>query len=330
MTPRPIEALERVRDHRGAVLVVGSANVDGTYYVEALPAPGETVVTERYAQGVGGKGANQAAAAARIGAGVGFVARVGADPAGEFVLRTLGESGVDVGAVRVTPGSPTGNAAIAVDRAGENSIIVAAGANARLAASDVDDAAGRFTGAVVVVQGEISPEVIERVSQQAMRCEARLVVNLAPFVPVADEALRAAEVLVVNETEAVDLAEHLGLGHSSDASHGQPLRGLAVAIVERLSVDLVVTLGAAGSLVVSGGELIAVTGRPAARVVDTTGAGDAFVGALSAGLAAGIDLHSSVELATHYAAESVAAAGTVASYPTVAELLISWGTDQDA
>ena len=271
------------------LLVFGSLNVDLVFVVEHLPAPGETVLTSGYERLPGGKGANQAAAAARAGAAVRMAGAVGVDPLADVATGGLASAGVDLALLRQLP-VPTGVAVIGVDRAGENAIIVAAGANAKASAAAVPDAALE-TATTLLLQNEVPLAESLALARRARRHGIRVIWNLAPAAALAPEALAAVDVLVVNRGELA------GVGGA-----GEP-RVVACRLREAHDVDLVVTLGRDGALVVDPTGATAVP-RLEVDVVDTTGAGDAFVGALAAALDAGVPL---VE-----AARRAAVAGAIA------------------
>ncbi|MFI1093667.1 ribokinase [Streptomyces sp. NPDC020917] len=293
----------------GQVVVVGSANWDRTVVAGRLPLPGETVLGRSVQAGAGGKGANQAVAAARAGARCRLVATVGDDTEGRELRRRLDEAGVDTDVVRSDPARPTGAALVTVDDGGENTIVVVPGANAATDATAVRAAAPLLRGAdVVVAQAEIPAAAIE----EAVLAGARLfVLNLAPYTPLARGALERVDVLVVNATEA---GQVLG---------AQPPAGVAEALAAAdrlagLARSAVITLGGLGAVVSAGPQGGGARHVPAprpARVVDTTGAGDAFVGVLAARLAAGEDLPQAVSAGVRAATLSVATPGAASSYP---------------
>ncbi|MBI4506706.1 MAG: ribokinase [Chloroflexi bacterium] len=258
------------------VIVVGSCNVDYTVETERLPTPGATVLGAAFRSALGGKGANQAVAAARLGAQVRMAARVGADAAGEALLSALLRAGVATSAVARDPRTPTGVALIVVDRAGQNLIAVAPGANGRLSARDVAPALADLAPAdIVLAQLEVPIAAVLAAFRAARRSGAATLLNAAPALPASALAvlLRLTTVLVVNEDEAAALAGVPIEGWSTARAAAGALLGLGPALV-------VVTLGAKGALAVTATEEIA---QPAFAVhsVDATGAGDAFCGALA-------------------------------------------------
>jgi ribokinase len=299
------EEILRVAD----VFVAGSINQDFVLSVERRPAPGETVTDARLATHNGGKGANQAAAAALLGASVAFLGRVGDDGFGGPLVRSLADKGVDTGVVREAPDSSTGAAFITVTPDGENAITVAPGANRRLTAEDVDEASESIGDAkVLVAQMEIPPEVVLRAVEVAAASGTRVLVNLAPPFEVPRALLEKLDPLVINEHEAAFL-----LGERVDGVDG------ALDAAPRLLAlgpgSVVVTLGEDGA-VFSDGESAQHLTAPKVEVVDTTGAGDAFVGALAARLAADVPLRDAVAYAVRAGAAAVTEAGAQGALPT--------------
>lgn len=261
---------------RPGVVVVGSLNVDYVISVERHPRPGETVLDAQVEFHGGGKGANQASAAALCGARVDMVGRVGDDPMGASRRQELAALGVGTTHVLTTPGTATGLAFITVTRDGENEIIVASGANAKLCPADVDSAAGSFSaGSVLVAQLEVPVAAVARAAEIAGP-SVWMVLNCAPFRPLPAELMARTDILVANEGEASELAGRPITAPEDVMAAAGPLLALGPRVV-------IVTLGPRGAVVV-GPALAEHVAAPAARVVDTTGAGDAFVGALAARL----------------------------------------------
>ncbi|WP_088316708.1 ribokinase [Kineosporia sp. R_H_3] len=294
------------------VVVVGSANADLVIRVERRPGAGETVLGGDVATIPGGKGANQAVAAARVAEGSGvavrFVGRVGDDEHGAMLRASLASSGVDV-ALLGTADRATGAALILVDPDGDNSIVVSPGANAAVTADDArcDAVAG---ATVVVLQREVPAEVSLAAAEHA---RGTVVLNLAPAGPVPDALLARTDVLVVNEHEAALLiGEPVGDGGLAPADAARRLRALGPGAA-------VITLGAQGAYAQDdAGDAWA--RPPAVEVVDTTGAGDAFVGALAASLARGASVTGSLEVAVVVGALAVTATGAQPSFPTAAQV----------
>jgi ribokinase len=264
----------------GTVIVVGSLNVDLVTQVERHPKPGETVLGSGLQRLAGGKGANQAVAASAAGASVVMVGCVGSDEAGSAYRARLTALGVDATSIRVTPDEPTGHALITVDEAGENSIVVIAGANASVSVDDLRVLESVGPGDVVLLQLEVPLEVVTAAVRRASARGARVVLNLAPYAPLPPDVVALADPVVVNEHEALLLAD----------SGAMP-------------ASMLVTFGAAGAAW-DGDRL---TGPPVeeAEVLDTTGAGDAFCGALSAALVGGADRHEALRTALAAGADAV-------------------------
>jgi ribokinase len=291
------------------VFVVGSINQDFVLSVERRPAPGETVTDARLATHNGGKGANQAAAAALLGAGVTFLGRVGDDGFGEPLVRALAEKGVDTNLVEEVPDSSTGTAFITVTPDGENAITVAPGANRRLTVEDVDAASGTIGEAkVLVVQMEIPPEVVRRAVEVASANETRALVNLAPPFEVPQALLEKLDPLVLNEHEAAFLLGERVEGVDGALSAASELSDLGPRSV-------VVTVGEEGAVFANGASAEHLT-APRVEVVDTTGAGDAFVGALAARLADDAPLEDAVAYAVRAGAAAVTKEGAQGALPT--------------
>ncbi|MEU9922250.1 ribokinase [Streptomyces griseoluteus] len=290
------------------LLVVGSANADLVVGVERRPGAGETVLGGDLAVHPGGKGANQAVAAARLGARTALLARVGDDGHGRLLRDSLRSAGVDTAAV-LTGGAPTGVALITVDPSGDNSIVVSPGANARLAEGDVRaDVLG--AARVVSAQLEIPLETVAAVVR-ALPEGTRFVLNPSPPRPLPDDVLAACDPLVVNEHEARVL---LGDEETGDDPADRARRLLALG-----PRSVVVTLGAKGALVCDASGVRAVP-SVAVAAVDTTGAGDAFTAALAWRLGAGEELSVAAAYAARVGAAAVTRRGAQESYPTAAEV----------
>jgi ribokinase len=297
---------------QGGILVVGSVNADLVVTVERRPGAGETVLGADLAMFPGGKGANQAVAAARLGARVAFVGRVGTDSFGQFLREGLEREGVDTRHLQAVPG-PSGVALITVDPAGDNSIIVSPGANARLDAAGVAAAlAGPGGTAVISAQLEVPLAAVTEAARLAAAAGARFILNLSPPRQVPAGLLAAADPLVVNEHEAAFL-----LGGDQAPPPAAPLQAAALLALGPKSV--VITLGGAGAYAAGagGGALVP---SPAVTVADTTGAGDAFTGALAWRLARGDGLTAAAAFAARVGAAAVTARGAQASYPTLGQV----------
>lgn len=295
------------------VCVIGSANVDYTMTVERLPREGETVSGGRLLVNLGGKGANQAVAARRLGAEVQFVGCVGADRPGEEIRRRLGALGIDVGGLVETGDAATGVALILVDREGRNQIGVAPGANDCLAVEMVRSHGDRIAWAdVVVCQLEVPMAVVEWTIGRARERGVTTILNPAPARPLGDELLAGVDYLIPNAGEAAALA---GLDVTGPESAGPA----AARLLARGVGTVIVTLGAQGVLACDRERALHFPAFPVAAV-DTTGAGDAFTGALAAGLAAGGALDQAIPLAGAAAALTCTRRGAQDSLPDRAEV----------
>lgn len=295
------------------VVIVGSINVDYLTTVERHPRPGETVAGHGTQILPGGKGANQAVAAARLGADTALIGSVGPDPSAAVAVAKLRAAGVDISGL-VTTETATGTAFVTVDGRGENTIVVIAGANACTDADAVLEHRDAIAGAgILVVQGEIPPSGTETAISLAT---GRVVLNLAPVIALAPETIQTADPLVVNEHEAALVLHQLNPTMGIPTDHEELTAALAAAGPR----SVVLTRGALGALYTDGGSIRTVS-APKVAAIDTTGAGDAFVGALSAGLAMGASLGEAVELASRVGAYSVQRRGAQPSYPTAADAL---------
>ena len=291
------------------VFVVGSINQDFVLKVERRPEPGETVTDAVLSTFSGGKGANQAAAAAMLGASVAMLGRVGDDEFGEVQLRNLRDQGVDPDLVERLPGWKTGSAFITVTPDGENAITVAPGANRGLTEEDLEAAAVAIADSeILVAQMEVSPETVAKAVEVAAQVGTRVLVNLAPPFEVARDLLENLDPLVVNEHEAAFL-----LGGKVEGVEGA--LSAAPKLLELGPRSAVITLGAEGA-VFADGENTGHLPAPEADVVDTTGAGDAFVGALAVKLAQGAPLGEAVAYAARAGAAAVTKEGAQGSLPT--------------
>jgi ribokinase len=287
-----------------SVTVVGSLNEDVLVAVGRLPGRGETVIGRSVEVAPGGKGANQAAAAGRLGRGVHMVGRVGQDPAGDRQLAALAGAQVNVSRVHPTPGVPTGSATIPVeDGSGENLIVVVPGANAELTPEDADVESVHRAG-VLLLQLEVP---METVHAAARATSGTVVLTPAPPQPLPAELLEHVDVLVPNEHELAQLA-------GADPGERSPseLVDLARSIA---FCSVVVTLGARGALVVPSDGEVLLQAPPAVTPVDTTGAGDCFCGALAQALSRGSDLPGAVRYAVTAAALSTTGAGARGALP---------------
>ncbi len=290
-----------------SVVVVGSINVDQLITVTRHPLPGETLMATSMSVLPGGKGANQAVAAARLGASVSMVGMVGNDLHAPVALALMTSAGVDLRHVGVATGA-TGLAIVSVADNGENTIVVIPGANEDMGADTVRRSAAMISGAaVVVLQGEIPVAGIEAAAEL---CTGRLVLNLAPVIALNSATILAADPLVVNEHEAVLVLAQL----DPESPTGLSDSDLVARLKAAGCTSVVMTVGARGAVCAEGDD-IHVIASPQVVAVDSSGAGDAFVGAMSAGLAAGHTLLESVAVAVRVGAFAVQGRGTQTSYP---------------
>ncbi len=292
------------------VVVVGAGNVDMVIRSERLPRPGETVVGTDFLTACGGKGANQAVAARRLGASVSFVGRVGADGPGRFALETYQAEGVETSWVTVDPEAPTGVALIFVDRTGQNLIGVAPGANVRLRPADVRAAEPAFARArVLVTELEIALDTVRAALEQGRTRGLITVLNPAPACPLPDDLLALADWLTPNETEAASLA---GVDVPTAVVAGRRL-------LERGARRVVVTLGRQGAVLVTPSDVLAVPAF-AVEAVDATAAGDAFTAGLAVSLARGLAPREALTYACAAGALTTTRAGAQPSLPTASDV----------
>ncbi|WP_323959564.1 ribokinase [Arthrobacter sp. JZ12] len=294
------------------VVVLGSINVDLVVSLERRPQPGETLLARSMTVFPGGKGANQAVAAAKLGAPTTMVGAVGQDAYADVALSGLKAAGVDTNAVQRMD-APTGVAIVEVDDAGENSIVVIPGANALVTPELIATHADIIADAgVLVLQGEIPASTVTAAVTTA---RGRVLINLAPVIDLHPETLLRADPLVVNEHEGALVLAQLN-GGPAPASFEET----AQALLKCGFPSVVITIGGAGALLATASGVVQIP-APSVPVVDTTGAGDAFVGALAARLAAGDSLPDAVGLAVRVGAFSVGGEGAQPSYPSLEDEL---------
>jgi ribokinase len=305
------------------IAVVGSANMDLTTFTDQFPRPGETIFGREFNLGFGGKGANQAVAARLCGAEVSMVARVGDDLFGEATVRNFRAMGIDTTHVRVTPGVSSGVAPIFVDSSGQNRILVVKGANDCVTPADVDAAADVLRGAdVIVLQLEIPVETVYYTLQFARTNGIRSILNPAPGQPLDLQRAGVADYLIPNETEAEALAG-IAVRNVDDA------RRCAQRMIEQGARRAIITLGSQGALL-AGTEAMEHIPPFAVEPVDTTGAGDAFIGSLGVFLASGFEEREAIARSNLYAALSTLAVGTQKSFVTLERFESEWATRRKA
>ena len=295
------------------ICVVGSANVDLTFRTPRLPRPGETLAGHAFHLGMGGKGANQAVATARLGAHVSFISRVGIDAFGQEAVRRYKDEGIDTTFVRTDELRPTGTAAIVVDDDAENCIIVVAGANAGLSPEDVQEAASVIqTAHVLLAQLETPLDATLAAFRLARAAGVRTILTPAPATPLSDEVLRLCDFCVPNKTEL-----ELLVGRKVESL--DDVESAANVLRQRGVPTVVVTMGVAGALLVDKDDTMHI---PAVRVqaVDPTGAGDAFTAGLAVALATGLSLRNAARQASIVAALTVTRIGTQTAFPSLFEV----------
>ena len=293
-----------------SVCVVGSFMMDLVAYAPRRPNPGETLIGTGFSAAPGGKGFNQAVAAARAGARTAMVGCVGDDDMGAQFRAMLAAEGIDATAVTVRPGAGTGVGLPLVEPGGQNSIVVVPRANGVVDVAQIVEAAPVIVGAsVLMLQLELAVDAAVAAARIAHERGVTVILNPAPVCPLPAELLEHVDVLVPNEGELAALT-------------GRPVADpseAATLLRERWGLDVVVTLGEQGALVLADGETTHVPARPV-RAVDTVGAGDVFCGYLAAGLAQGRSLAGAAEIANAAAAISVTRTGSAASAPTADEV----------
>ncbi len=295
------------------IVVVGSCNMDIISYTAHLPEPGETVIGERYGMGMGGKGANQAVAASRLGAEVTLVGCVGNDVFGKQMLETLDSYGVGCDFIKVDEGSGSGVALITVDKRPQNVIVVIAGTNMRITPADVMAAQSRIREAdVVMMQLEIPIDIVECAAEIACTGNARCILNPAPAQPLSERLIKKLHLLTPNQQEAKVLT-----GIPADTLEGAEKAGKA--LLKMGAKEVIITLGPMGALIVTGDETIHIPGIHVEDAVDSTGAGDAFMGGLSIALARGKSLENATRYANIIGALSIRKPGAMSSMPTAEE-----------
>lgn len=299
--------------HTARVVVVGSSNMDMVARTERLPAPGETVLGSEFVMTPGGKGANQAVAAARLGAEVTFVSRVGTDVFGERITANIAAAGIRTEYIVHDDGAPSGVALIFVEKRGQNAIVVAQGANARLTPEDVDAARPAFEQAdVIMVQFEIPLPTVAHTIALAQSLGKQIVLSPAPMLPLPSDFLRGVDVVICNHIEAGQLIGEREASPLDAVDRAQRLlsKGIGAAIV---------TMGNEGAAAATRTRVQRIPPKHVAAV-DSTAAGDCFAGAVAYSLAEGQEIGPAVYFANAAAALSVTRLGAQASLPTRQEV----------
>ena len=303
------------------IAVIGSANTDLITFADAFPRPGETIFGRSFDLGFGGKGANQAIAARLVGAEVLMLAKVGNDLFGEATIRNFAAFGIDTQHVQLVDGVSTGVAPIFVEPSGQNRIIVVKGANDLLTPADVDAAAPDLRQVdTLILQFEIPLDVVYHAIRFARAHKIRCIVNPAPALPASLADLTGADYFIPNETEA-ELITGRAVHTLEEAA------ACAAGLVEKGFRRVVITLGARGSLIADSTGYVHVPPFPV-TAVDTTGAGDAFIGSLAAFLAEGVPEKDALARANLYAALSTTRVGTQKSFPKRADFEAEWARRQ--
>jgi ribokinase len=295
------------------IVVVGSCNVDLITYTDRFPVVGETIEGRDFKQGFGGKGANQAVAAAKLGARVGMVARLGDDGFGRQTLENFGQQHMDSSFVKLIPGVPSGVAPIFVDAQGRNFIVIVSGANNHLMPADLEECQTMIAGAkALVCQLEVKQETVLRAFEMARAAGVMTVLNPAPAASLLPGLLELADLILPNETE-LELLTGKPVGTLPE------VKAAAQVLLERGAKAVIVTLGDRGALHVTSAAAVHHQPRPV-KAFDSTGAGDAFIGALVSRLVRGLAVADAIEFANAAAAISVTRAGTQTSFATADEL----------
>lgn len=302
------------------ILVIGSSNTDMTVPTDRLPLPGETVMGGELKMGQGGKGANQAVAAKRLGAEVVFACKLGNDIFGDNAIKAYERDGIDTSCV-LRCGTPSGVALITVDSKAENSIVVASGANACFSVADIENLTQEIESAsILLMQLEIPVPSVTRAAQIARKAGVKVVLNPAPAAVLPAELIACTDILIPNETE---------LSKISGVQAGD--RESTLKAVEALRVkgakDVIVTLGSKGSLVCEDGKEPVEVPACKVKAVDTTAAGDTFCGGLCTALSCGRSLVEAVQFATKASSLTVQKMGAQDSIPYLSEIQVDCNLD---
>lgn len=295
------------------IIVIGSTNVDMVVKTDKHPLPGETRLGGIFFMNAGGKGANQAVAAARMGANVTFVTKVGNDIFGEQSIAGFKKERINTDFVFVDDSSSTGTALIVVNKEGENSIVVAPGANARLLPRDIDQVHDFEEAGIILIQLEIPMETISAVVKKALVNNQKVIINPAPAQKLADELLNGLFLITPNETEASLLT---GISVEDDDTAGEAAR----IFLKRGVKNVIITLGKKGAYFQNENVSLRIN-APVVTAIDTTAAGDTFSGALAVALTEKMSWEEAIKLAVAAASISVTRLGAQASIPYRSEIL---------
>lgn len=298
-----------MKKERNNIVVLGSSNTDMVVRSQHLPVPGETVLGGEFMMNNGGKGANQAVAAARLGGNVHFIAKTGSDVFGQKAINDYRREGINVDHVFVDEKAPSGVALILVnDETGENSISVASGANLKLLSTDIDQAAEVLEKcSVLLMQLEVPVETVEYAAEKVHSSGGKVVLNPAPAQPLSDELLRHVDILIPNESEAT-LLSGIAIEREEDAKKA------ATVLSDRGVGTVIITLGAKGAMIKSGDKFTFVPAHKV-KAVDTTAAGDTFCGAFCVAIEEGMSVEEAVDFACRCSAISVTRPGAQQSAP---------------
>lgn len=305
--------MKKIKNNK--IIVIGSANTDMVISAEHFPQPGETIIGFGFMTNHGGKGANQAVAAARLGGDTAFIGKVGNDSFGHSMIDMMRHEGINVSHLMVSPSEPSGVALITTNKAGENTIVLDSGANAHLIPSDIVDAEEMLSQAgIILMQLESPIDTIVQAAAIGKKHGAYVVLNPAPApaTPLPKELLESVDLLIPNETEAAYISELNAVSEKNAYSAIDSIRRLGVS-------DVIITLGNKGVCALLDGKKVNI---PAFKVkaVDTTAAGDTFCGALCVALSEGKDMIEAIRFGCKAASVSVTRRGAQMSMPRLSEL----------
>ncbi len=295
-----------------SVAILGSLNLDVVFSCKTLPAAGETILCSTVVSGPGGKGLNQAVAARRAGCDVRLIGAVGDDPNGDSLLSFLAKEGINTDSIVRLEGVSTGLAHIVVDQTGENSIVVASGANKAI--KEEASAIDHVVAPVFLTQLEVELGAVAAFLSQGRRKGARTILNAAPAIMEASAVFEQVDIVIVNENELAQFS-------SAQCQNGEEslVTWAARKIISRADQTIVVTLGALGTQIVDSNTSLRIPAR-AVKAIDTTGAGDCFCGVLAAGIAGGLPMVDAVRRANMAASLAVQRAGAAVAMPEETEI----------